>query len=192
MVTKRFLIAFGTILALASLALAADVETKWLHVRVEEAGEQGETVRINLPLSLAEKVLPAINTKQLSAGKVKVEEAKFKDVDVRAILEALRTAPEHEFVTVEGPRQNVRVAKSGGNLLIKVREMKDKEEGKTETVDVSVPFTVMDALLSGGKDELDLLAAVRALGTVGDTVLVTVDDQKSKVRIWVDSQSAAE
>ncbi len=192
MVTKRFLMSLGTILAIAGLALAAETETKWLHVRVEEAGEQGETVRINMPLSLAEKVLPAINTKQLNAGKVKVEEAKFKDVDVRAILEALRTAPEHEFVTVEGPHQNVRVAKSGGNLLIKVREMKDKEKGTTETVDVSVPFTVVDALLSGGTDELDVLAAVRALGTVGDTVLVTVDDQKSKVRIWVDSRNAAE
>lgn len=192
MTTKRFLVAFGAVLALASLALGADAQTKWLHVRVEESGDKGETVRINVPLSLAEKVLPAINTKELSAGKVKLKEAKFKDVDVRAILEALRTAPEHEFVTVEGPDQNVRVAKSGGNLLVKVRETKDKEKGKAETVDVSVPLTVVDALLSGGTDELDLLAAVRALGTVGDTVLVTVDDQKSKVRIWVDSLSATE
>jgi hypothetical protein len=70
--------------------------------------------------------------------------------------------------------------------------VKEKEKGKTETVDVSVPLTVVDALLSGGTDELDLVAAVRALGTLGDTVLVTVEDQKSKVRIWVDSRSAAE
>jgi hypothetical protein len=55
-----------------------------------------------------------------------------------------------------------------------------------------VPFTVVDALLSGGKDELDLLAAVRTLGTIGDTVLVTVNDKDSKVRIWVDSRSTTE
>jgi hypothetical protein len=188
MVTKRLLWVFGTILALTSWALAE--ETKWLHVKVEETGAQGETVRINLPLSLAEKVLPAINTKELRGGKVKMNEAKFKDVDVRAILEALRTAPENEFVTVEGPKENVRVAKSGGNLLVKVHEAKEK--GKTETVEVSVPFTVVDALLSGTKDELDVLAAVRALGTIGDTVLVTVNDKDSKVRIWVDSRNTTE
>lgn len=194
--TKRVLMSFGTILALGSMLLAAETETKWLHVRVEESGEKAETVRINVPLSLAEKVLPAINTEQLKGGKLQAKEAKlkrkFEGVDVRAILDALREAPEHEFVTVEGPNQNVRVAKSGGNLLVKVREMKENGEGKTETVDISIPFTVVDALLSGGEDELDLLAAVRALGAAGDTVLVTVDDQKSKVRIWVDSQSAAE
>jgi hypothetical protein len=121
-----------------------------------------------------------------------VSEAKFEEVDIRAILEALRSAPENEFVTVESAKENVRVAKSGGNLLVKVHKAKEKGEGKTETVEVSVPFTVVDALLSGGKDELDLLAAVRTLGTIGDTVLVTVNDKDSKVRIWVDSRSTTE
>lgn len=190
MVARRLLWVLGTILALAGWALAQ--ETKWLHVKVEETGEKGETVRINLPLSLAEKVLPALNTKELRGGKVKVSEAKFEEVDIRAILEALRSAPENEFVTVESAKENVRVAKSGGNLLVKVHKAKEKGEGKTETVEVSVPFTVVDALLSGGKDELDLLAAVRTLGTIGDTVLVTVNDKDSKVRIWVDSRSTTE
>jgi hypothetical protein len=190
MVTKRLLWVFGTILALAGWALAD--ETRWLHVRVEESGEKGETVRINLPLSLAEKVLPAIQTKELRGGKVKVSEAKFQDVDIRAILDALRTTPEHEFVTVESAKETVRVAKSGGNLLVRIHEAKGEDKGKTETVEVTVPFAVVDALLSGGTDELDLLAAVRALGTVGDTVLVTVNEKDSKVRIWVDSRNTSE
>ena len=190
MLTKRFLIALVTVLSLASWASAA--ENRWLHVRVEEAGPEGQLVRVNVPLSLAEKVLPAINSKELRGGKVKVSEAKFEEVDLRAILEALRTAPENEFVTVESSHQNVRVAKASGNLLVKVRETKGKDSAETENVEVSIPFPVVEALLSGNKDELDILAAVRALGTIGDVTLVTVHDKKNKVRIWVDSQNVAE
>jgi hypothetical protein len=189
---KRSLLCLTVILLTATCALAA--ENRWLHVKVEDGGENAEIVRINLPLSLAEKVLPAIHTKELNEGKVKVSEAKFEDVDLRAILEALRTAPENEFVTVRSKNQDVRVAKSGGNLLVRVRDEKEAKEGKRkiENVEVTVPFAVVDALLSGGKDELDLLAAVRALGTLGDTVLVTVNDEHNKVRIWVDSRNTTD
>jgi len=189
---KRGLLCLTVTLLSATCALAA--ENRWLHVKVEDGGEKAEIVRINLPLSLAEKVLPAIHTKELHEGKVKVSEAKFEDVDLRAILDALRTTPENEFVTVQSKDQDVRVAKSGGNLLVKVRDGKEGKEGKekVENVEVTIPFTVVDALLSGGKDELDVLAAVRALGTLGDTVLVTVNDEHSKVRIWVDSRNTAD
>ncbi len=190
MPTKRLLVAVVSVLVLAGLASAAD--NRWLHVRVQESGPEGELVRINMPLSLAEKVLPAINNNELKSGKVKVKDAKFQEVDIRAILDALRTAPEHEFITVQSAKQNVRVAKAGGNLLVKVRDSHGKEKGEVEDVEVSVPFPVVDALLSGGKDELDLLAAIRALGTVGDITLVTVNDKSSKVRIWVDSLNTAE
>jgi hypothetical protein len=194
---KKVLLGLAVIFLTRTGALAAD---RWVHVKVEEGGTQGETVRINLPLSLAEKVLPAIHTDKLCAGKVKVSKDDIHDLDLRAVMEALRTAPDNEFITVESRHDNVRVAKAGGNLLIKVQENKEtagtkaKTETKTraETVNVTIPIPVVDALLSGAQDELDILAAVRALGAVGDTVLVSVDDQHSKVRIWVDSRNTME
>lgn len=194
---KKVLLGLAIIFLTRTGALAAD---RWVHVKVEESAAQGETVRINLPLSLAEKVLPAIHTDKLCAGKVKVSKDEIHDLDLRAVMEALRTTPDNEFITVESRHDNVRVAKAGGNLLIKVQENKEtagakaKTETKTrtETVNVTIPIPVVDALLSGGQDELDVLAAVRALGTVGDTVLVSVDDQHSKVRIWVDSRNTME
>src|SRR5260370_588134 len=33
---------------------------RWLHVRVISSDAKGETVRVNVPLELAEKVLPAV------------------------------------------------------------------------------------------------------------------------------------
>lgn len=194
---KKVLLGLAVIFLARTGTLAAD---RWVHVKVEEGGTQGETVRINLPLSLAEKVLPAIHTEKLCDGKVKVGKVDVHDLDLRAIMEALRTAPDNEFITVESRHDNVRVAKAGGNLLIKVQENKEtagtkaKTETKTraETVNVTIPIPVVEALLSGAQDELDILAAVRALGAVGDTVLVSVDDQHSKVRIWVDSRNTME
>jgi len=55
-----------------------------------------------------------------------------------------------------------------------------------------VPLTVVDALLSAGNNELDLVAGLRALGSQGDTELVTVKDEKSTVRIWLDSRSTSD
>ena len=50
---------------------------------------------------------------------------------------------------------------------------------------------VVDALLSAGKDELDVLAALRALSAHGDMELVSVKDDDNTVRVWIDSKSVA-
>ena len=48
---------------------------------------------------------------------------------------------------------------------------------------------VVDALLSAGKDELDIVAALRALAATGDTELVSVKDAENTVRVWIDSKN---
>ncbi len=58
------LFAVAVILALAATGLLAQETAaqtsgdKWLHVRVEKSGEDGEFVRVNVPLSLAERCRP--------------------------------------------------------------------------------------------------------------------------------------
>jgi hypothetical protein len=181
----------------STLALGAE---RWVHVRVIDHGEDGERVRINIPLSLAEKVLPTIKADKLRNGKIKIQDHDFEQVDVRALLEAVRTTQDNEFVTVDSKHENVRVAKAGSFLLVKVRESEQEgkkgvqsSEGKSgSNVDIKIPFTVVDALLSGSKDELDLVAALRALDNAQDVELVTVNDQTNNVRIWVDSRSTAD
>ncbi len=197
MKTHRILALLAGLVMLAA-ALAAPVSAqaqteKWLHIRVNE-GEDGETVRVNLPLALAEAILPSIKVKHFEGGKVRLEEhmrAHIEDVDIRAILEAVKSAQDGEFVTVQSKKDNVRVAKKAGYLLVEVREM-DKDGEEHEKVDVKMPMTVVEALLSGGKDELDILAAIRALAQHGDTELVTVQDKKTTVRVWVDSKNTSE
>jgi hypothetical protein len=176
----------------ATTAAAKPAAERYLHVKVD-GGTKGESVNVNVPLSMAIKILPTINHGELHNGRVTISSADINDVDVRAILDAVRTAPDNEFVSVKSSEQDVRVAKSNGNLIIHVRDS-GKDTGKSgQKVDVTVPMKVVDALFSTAKqNELDVAAAIRALGEAGETVLVTVQDAEQNVRIWIDSKSAAE
>lgn len=194
---KRALFATVSLLLLASVAWAqtesqAPANERWLHVRVEKVGEEGEHVRINVPLALAEAVLPTLQVKEFRGGKLKMRHGHFsvEGIDLRALVNAVKNTRDGEFVTVDSPKQSVRVAKEKGYLLVKVRE--EKEKRTAETVDVKVPITVVEALLSAEEDELNILAALKALSAHGDLELVTVTSPREKVRVWVDSQNPGE
>jgi hypothetical protein len=169
--------------ALAASAKAAPAE-RYLHVNVEDS-VQGESVKVNVPLAMAEKILPAINDHQLHDGKVSIHNVDMNGVDLRVLLDAVRTAPDNEFVTVKEKDSNVRVAKANGNIIVHVI---DTTKSKGQTVDVTVPLKIVDALVATAKDDqLDIAAALRALSDAGDIVLVTVQDSSQRVRVWVDS-----
>jgi len=176
---------------LAATTVIAAPPDQWIHVRVVNTGDKGETVRINVPMSLAEAVLPAICAEKLNHGKVKFGE-KIDDIDLRAVFQAVRDSPDNEFVTVEKRDESVRVAKAGGNLLVKVRHKHAGKNEDNENVDIKVPLTVVQALLSGSKGELDVLAGIRALSAQGNMELVTVNGQSETVRIWTDTRNSSE
>lgn len=162
---------------------------RWLHVRVISTDAKGDTVKVNVPLELAEHVLPAIDHDRLHNGKVHVGNIDCDGVDVRALLDAVKTAKDGEFVTVQKKDADISVAKKEGYLLVHVH---DKERPKAQQVEVKVPMKVVEALLSGGKDELDIVAALHALAAQGDTELVSVKDEDNTIRVWVDSKSVGE
>jgi len=181
---------------------------QWIHVRVESKEDSGETVHVNVPLELAVKVIPAIHHENLRDGKVRIDSAHLDEVDLRAILDAIRNAKDGEYVTVHSNEDNVRVAKNAGYLYIHVTERPHPEEAaekksgsKPKTnkpataeskVEVKLPLKVVDALFSAGKDELDIVAALHALSSTGDMELVSVKDAENSVRIWIDSKNVAD
>jgi len=170
------------VLALALLAPMALAEDLWLHVQVLEQGEDGDTVKVNVPLQLVEALLPLVQHEQFQGGKIKLDEIpELEQIDLRGVLEALDQTPDGEFVTVQSKDENVRVAKAGGLLLVNVL---DDESTKVE---VKVPLSVARALISADNDELDLLAAVRELAQFrGD--LVSVEETDTSVRVWIDDR----
>jgi hypothetical protein len=170
--------------ALAGPATAATAE-KYLHVNVQDPTNEG-SIHVNVPLSMAEKILPAINNPDLHEGRILIHNAEMNGVDVRALLNAVRTAADNEFVTVKGKDSDVRVAKTNGNIIVHVIAKKNRQQ----TVDVTVPLKVVDALFSSPKnEELDVAAALRALSDAGDVLLVAVQGSSEKVRVWVDSRN---
>jgi hypothetical protein len=212
---SRSLFGFVSAMALAACSLvpafaAAQTSSsseQWIHVRVESREDKTETVRVNVPVDMAVKVLPAIKHKNLCDGKVHIDSAHLDGVDLHTMLDAVRTAKDGEYVTVQSKENDVRVAKSGGYLYIHVTEKKHREkaakagEGKESAntpavweskVEVKVPMKVVDALLSAGKDELDVVAALRALSANGNTELVNVKDEENTVRVWIDSKSVSD
>ena len=110
-------------------------------------------------------------------------------MDIRTLVDAVKTAKDGEFVTVQSRDADVSVAKKDGMFFVHVQ---DKKKSKDSRVEVKVPMKVMDALCSGGKDELDLVAALRALSTQGDMELVSVKDNENTIRVWLDSKNVAD
>ncbi len=208
------LVAVGTALLFGAIAQASPATTndRWLHVRVVSSDNNGETVSVNIPLEVAEKILPTINKNQLHGGKVTIDKLDADGVDVRALLEAVRTSKDGEFVTVNSKDGDVRVAKQNGYMLVhvtdtsgkhhvrmhhhgggdadaKVKDTADSKDAKETHVEVKIPLSVVDALFSAGKDELDLVAGLKMLSAQGDQELVSVKDEDNTVRVWIDSKN---
>lgn len=176
---------FAAVLLAATLVLANST-TRYLHVRVSNLTTH-ELVRVNVPLMLAEKIIPAINHGKLRDGKVRISGFSADNVNVRAILDALKTAPEGEFVTVQDRGNDVRVAKEHGEMIVHVID-----KNSDENVDVTIPWEVAQALVSEtSENQLNLEAAIKALEHVGDTTLVRVTGHEN-VRVWVDSRDTDE
>jgi hypothetical protein len=179
---------------LPTLAQQSSKTDQWIHVRVESKDNSGETVKVNVPIEMAVKVLPAIHHEQLQGGKVHISKGDLKDVDLRALLDAVRSAKDGEYVTVQSHEDTVRVSKNAGYLYIHVQEGKHEEKTAkaVSKVEVKVPMKVVDALFSAGKDELDIVAALQALSSNGDTELVSVKDDENTVHVWIDSKNISD
>src|SRR5258708_817686 len=184
--------------ATPSTPSSSSASERWLHVRVTSSEDKTETVRVNVPLEMAEKVLPAINKDRLHNGKVKFNDHDFEGVDLKVLLDAVRSSKDGEYVTVQSNDADVRVAKQNGYMYVHVTEKEshgsDKHAKSSEKskVEVKVPMKVVDALFSAGKDELDIVAALRALSAHGDAELVSVKSDDNTVRVWLDSKNISD
>jgi hypothetical protein len=177
-------------LAIASLATGpvAAKDDPWLHVAIDGGGADAERVRVNLPLSFVEAVLPRIETgelrDELGRDGLRIGGSELSREDVAAILAAARTATDGEYVAVDRLDESVRVVKAGEYLTVRAEE-------DDEVAEARIPLPVLEALFSG-KDELDLVAAVRALEKHEEGVLVKVEEGGETVRVWIDRENQSE
>ena len=179
-----------TVLSLLALSLTAatafaGTDRLWLHVKVDGDGGDSSHVRVNVPLALAKSMLPALTEGHFDADHFRFNHSDLDTNDLRKMWAELKKVGDNEFITVKDHGDEVHISRSGENVLVHA-------DDKDSKVMVKVPVTVVDALLSGKGDELDLEAAIDALEKHGAGELVSVDDEDSTVRIWVDSKSQSE
>jgi len=180
---KRILAAVVLALFVATPLIA---QTPWIHVAVDEAGENDTRVNVNLPLSVVKVAMRAAPESIISDGKLHFGHVD-QDIDIESLREMwaeLREAGDAEFVTVEEEDEIIRIRREGDFVRIDIEE---RGETNPEQVHVEIPVTVVDALFSGEGETLDLERAFDELSKErGD--IVHIDDGETKVRIWIDEQ----
>ena len=133
---------------------------------------------------------------------------------IRAAWSQLRDVGDVEIANIQDGRQSVRVAREGDTIVVDVTGTDDEDaghEGDTDEaedqadqegaehvgdrrgrgrgfvgeVQVRVPVSVVDALLSGAGETLDLRAAIQELSSLRGE-MVQVNHPEGSIRVWID------
>ena len=170
--------------ATAALTSAQEAQS-WLHVQIEGGGDNQGNVALNLPLQAVGAVMAMAPDGIISTdGRLVVAEEHGVSVgDIRQAWQDIKDAGDAEFVTVRKEERTVRVARAGDQIEIRVEDVEDDE-----TFRVDLSLALVDALLSGEGETLNVAAALDLLSTLrGDIVRVT--EEERQIRVWVDQQS---
>jgi hypothetical protein len=165
-------------------AQAAASDDRWIHVRVDDTDGAGGRVDIQVPIGMVSSLLPALKGKH-GRGSIQVDEHQVDVAELRGYWNAVRTAKDGEYVTVRDEDSDVRISKSGGYLRLAV-----DDKGDRGRVRMTIPVQLVDAALVGG-DGIDLEAIGKALANAPMGELLTVDDDDSHIRVWIDARPAA-
>ena len=165
---------------------SAQEAQSWLHVQIEGGGDNDGNVAVNLPLQAVGAVMAMAPDNIISPdGRLVVAEEHGLSVSsLRQAWQGVKDAGDAEFVTIREEERTVRIARAGDQIEIRVEHVADD----AETVRVDLPLALVDALLSGEGETLNIAAALDQLSTLrGDIVRVT--EEERQIRVWVDEQS---
>jgi hypothetical protein len=162
----------------ATLTIAQEAP-RWLHVTIEGGGDNEENVAVDLPLQAVGAMMAIAPDGIISTdGRLVVAEDHGVFVsDIRQAWQSIKDADDAEVVTIRKEEQTVRVSRMGDQIRIRV-------EG-VEAVRIDLQLALIDALLSGEGEVLNLVAALDLLITLrGDIVRVTKEGRQ--IRVWID------
>ena len=179
------------VVALVALVVSTGVvyaqeQAPWLHIRVTEAGEDGAKVSVNLPISLVQVFADIAETeieKELSGHgsqfDIDSDDHDIEIADIRRAWTELRNAGDAEFVEVQQGDEYVKISRAGNTILIEFNG--GDGDGRVE-----VPVSVLDALLDGDGERLNVRAAIDEMIASSSGEIVFVKDGDTTVRIWIE------
>jgi hypothetical protein len=185
---KKLAVAAAALILATTLALPAVAASDlWFHVTVNQKSGDNANITVNLPFSIVEAAMPLIPEEAMQDGRIVIEDSEFDAAKLRDLWRAVQDSPDATYVTVQNDDQTIRVYKDGN--FLRARTAEATADGTQ--VDARIPMVVIDALLSGNGNELNLRAALEALVQFGEGELVTVNDKEANVRVWIDRQPEA-
>ena len=179
----------AVVAALGTARMEAQQSRPWIHVQVTEPGEDGTNARVNLPLALAEVALSLVSDKAISKGQIKLDEHDVSVEDLRLIWNELKASGDAEFLTMHQKDKEVRIVRQGDRIRIHVDKAGEGDKDAGQQVRIEVPVTLVDALLGGRSDRLDLKAALAEL-TEERGAIVTLRDGEKRVRVWIEESKS--
>ncbi|MEM1202838.1 MAG: hypothetical protein AAGN66_06370 [Acidobacteriota bacterium] len=175
--------AVAVLLALAGPAVAS--QQQWIHVKIQ--GDDDEQVIVNLPLTMLKTAAAMIPPEAHREAEIAFDDVGMDWQELQDMWQSIKDAPEATFVTVQTRDEHIAVKKDGDFVVIKTTESQD---GGTH-IDVQIPLSVVDALLSGTEGSLDFMAALDALAAYGPGQLVSIRDGNETVDVWIDYENEA-
>lgn len=186
---KTTLLTLALAAGLAAAPAGAETAGRWIHLRVDEA-HGGAQVRINLPLALVARVAAQVPPESRRSGRLVVGDEELTAAELRAIWRSLADGANARVIPVDDPDDTVWAWRHGGYLHLRVRH-EGWGDDDPEDVHVRVPAPVVEALLSGRGEQLDLAAAFTALARHGAGELIAASEDGDRVRIWIDGAPEA-
>ncbi|MGD8329946.1 MAG: hypothetical protein PVJ49_10965 [Acidobacteriota bacterium] len=181
------------VLAMAGILLTGGVafaqqQSPWLHIRVTETGDDGARVNVNLPVSLVQ-VFADIAEEEIQdelSGRgqhidVHLDHHDVQIADIRRAWQELRSAGDADFIEVEDGDDYVKISRAGDKVTIQFDERGGDERGR-----IDVPVSVVDALLEGEGEQLNVRAALDQMIAMADGEIVFVENGDTTVRIWIE------
>ena len=182
--------ALAAVIALAPLGVQAQSQpaqpSPWVHVRVVDANDDEESMAINLPLAVVELMMRMVPAQIMEHGRAELNDLQgLRLSDIRALWRQLAAAGDAELVTMQHEDQTIHVARRGDQIQVRMTD----DDGD-QAMSVDVPARVVDALLSGDGEELNMDAAITELRTIrGDLVNLRGNDEH-EVRVWIDESAS--
>jgi hypothetical protein len=171
--TLALVLALGAAPALAQ-------ETPWLRVQVDGEDDNSK-VELNLPLAAVEALGGSLGEHLLDEIEEEwnhEDEVDLDADDLRAFWQSLRDNP-GAWVTID--------EEDGGNFRARMDGNEVRIEGGDDdgSLDIRFPVAFGDALFGASGGDPDLGAAIRSLAGHED-VLISVDGDDGKVRVWIE------
>ncbi len=151
----------------------------WIHIEIDREGD--DHVNLNLPLAAIEAALALAPESIVRDGQLQLGQQQVPVAVIRGMWQELRSVGDAEFATIQHEGNNVRIAREGETILVRV----SSEDDDGEDVRVEIPVPVVDALLSGDGDMLNIRAAIQELSTMRGE-MVRVIAANNNIRVWID------